>query len=146
MKNIKILILATLLAVGSFASAATQTDKHNWQTAKELVLEAAKYARQNGHNALLEHINRGGFEIENSYVFMINSRGFILAHPNRKDLVGTNRALERHYMDRMIDIIGEYNEGWIEYHFTDPKTGKNTPKLSYVKQISANAFIGAGVY
>lgn len=147
MKNIKILTLITIFAISGFVNAQIQKNsKHNWQAAKDLVLQAADYAHKNGNNILLAHINRGGFTVENSYVFMLNTRGFIVAHPYRKDIIGTNNALEKHYIERMLAIIWRYNEGWIEYRFTDPKTGEETPKLSYLKQTSPNTFIGAGVY
>lgn len=147
MKNIKILTLTILLALGSFANAESKNaGTHNWQAAKNLVLEAGNYAHQNGVNTLLNRINNGEFTTENSYIFMLDSRGFMLAHPYRKDLIGTNRALKQNYILRMISIVSQYGDGWIDYAFTDPKTGKTTPKLSYIKRISQNAFIGAGVY
>lgn len=147
MKNIKILTLTALLTIVGFANAQTQNNnKHNWQDAKKLVLQATNYAQKNGNNSLLKHINNGAFATENSYIFMLSSRGFVVAHPYRKDLIGKNTALEKHYIKRMLDTIWKYGEGWVEYSFTDPKTGKNSPKLSYIKQTSANTFIGAGVY
>lgn len=77
---------------------------------------------------------------------MLNTHGFVMAHPYRKDLIGTNRALEKFDIQRMLATIWQYGEGWVEYRFTDQKTGKYTQKLSYLKQTSPNTFIGAGVY
>ncbi|MBE8189848.1 MAG: hypothetical protein HAW58_03065 [Candidatus Thioglobus sp.] len=147
MQNIKILILTSLLTFGGFTTAQTQkTQTHNWKDAKDLVLQADDFVRQNGVKSLLKNINEGGFTTANSYVFMLDSSGFLLAHPYRKDLIGTNRALKANYIIRMISIVGKYSSGWIDYSFTDPKTDKTTPKLSFVKRISPSVFIGAGVY
>ena len=46
-------------------------------------------------------------------------------------------------------IVSSYGEGWVHYSFTNPATGRNEPKISYVKSIDWDgtpAAIGAGVY
>ena len=46
-------------------------------------------------------------------------------------------------------VVGSFGEGWIYYSFTNPVTGRDEPKASYVKSIDWNgtpAAIGAGIY
>lgn len=143
MKNINILMLSLLLSISTFVNADNQ---HNWQSAKSLAVEAAKFGLENDVLTLAKRINRGDFVTNNSYVFMLDTAGVILAHPNRKDIIGSNSALEKKYIKRIISIINQYGEGWIEYHFPNPKTGKDTAKLSYIIQTSPTTLVGAGVY
>ncbi len=46
-------------------------------------------------------------------------------------------------------IVGGFGEGWLYYSFSNPVTGRDEPKASYIKSIDwdgADAAIGAGVY
>ncbi len=59
------------------------------------------------------------------------------------DAFGNNYYKERY---RILSIV---EEGWIYYSFTNPETGRDEPKASYVKNIDWNgtpAAIGAGIY
>ncbi len=59
------------------------------------------------------------------------------------DAFGNNYYQERH---RILSTVGE---GWIYYAFTNPATGRDEPKASYVKSIDWDgipAAIGAGIY
>ena len=59
------------------------------------------------------------------------------------DIFGNDWFREQH---RIVNQVGE---GWIYYSFTNPATGRNEPKASYLKSIDwdgALATIGAGVY
>ena len=60
------------------------------------------------------------------------------------DIFGNDWFLEQH---RIVNLIGE---GWIYYSFTNPATGRDEPKSSYIKSIDWDggtlAVIGAGIY
>ena len=59
------------------------------------------------------------------------------------DIFGNDWFLEQH---RIVNLIGE---GWIYYSFTNPATGRDEPKSSYIKSIDWEgnpAVIGAGIY
>ena len=46
-------------------------------------------------------------------------------------------------------LVNNFGEGWIYYSFTNPATGRDEPKASYIKSIDWNgvpAAIGAGIY
>ena len=46
-------------------------------------------------------------------------------------------------------IVGDFGEGWLYYSFSNPVTGRDEPKASYIKSIDwggTAAAIGAGVY
>ena len=59
------------------------------------------------------------------------------------DAFGNDWFLEHHR------IVSNFGEGWIYYSFTNPATGRDEPKASYLKGIDwegTAAVIGAGVY
>ena len=59
------------------------------------------------------------------------------------DAFGNNYYRDRH---RLLSLVGE---GWIHYAFTNPATGIEEPKASYVKSIDWDgipAAIGSGIY
>ncbi|KAF3981071.1 MAG: hypothetical protein HFP78_08525 [Methylococcales symbiont of Hymedesmia sp. n. MRB-2018] len=143
---IKILVISLFLLSSMTAHAESKNDKHNWQIAKKLVLEATSFAKHHDQLSLFDTINKAQFVTPNSYVFALSTDGTVLAHSYQKDIIGQHTVLEEKYIQRMLDIINQYGQGWIEYHFTDPATGKDMPKLSYIKRVSEVVFVGAGVY
>ena len=59
------------------------------------------------------------------------------------DAFGNDWFLEHHR------IVSNFGDGWIYYSFTNPATGRDEPKASYLKSIDwegTAAVIGAGVY
>ena len=79
-----------------------------------------------------------------NFVFPPNpSREGLTFRQLRTDAFGNNYDKDRH---RIFSIV---EEGWIYYSFTNPATGRNEPKSSYVKSIvwdGTPVAIGAGIY
>ena len=53
------------------------------------------------------------------------------------------------YYKEAYRLISNFGEGWIHYSFTNPATGRDEPKASYLKSIDWDgnpAAIGAGIY
>ena len=53
------------------------------------------------------------------------------------------------YFNELYRIVSDFGEGWIYYSFTNPATGRDEPKASYVKSIDWDGTpgaIGAGIY
>ena len=58
-------------------------------------------------------------------------------------------AFGNDYYKELTRVMGHSDEGWIYYSFTNPATGRDEPKASYVKALDWGgipAAIGAGVY
>ena len=58
-------------------------------------------------------------------------------------------AFGNNYYKERRRILSSFDEGWIYYAFTNPATGRDEPKASYVKSIDWDgtpAAIGAGIY
>lgn len=117
--------------------------------------EAAAMINSKGVDAAISAISnpKGPFVWKDSYVFLMNLDGKMLAHPFKPELTKqdhvllitdpTDKALFVHF----VNLARKVGHGWVEYMW--PKPGKNTPskKLTYIYRVpNHNLFVGAGVY
>ncbi len=61
-------------------------------------------------------------------------------HSNLKDKLGFA------FMREFIKVAQTRGSGWVEYWWANPVTKKIQPKLSYIKKVNDNMFIGCGIY
>ncbi|MFP4427894.1 MAG: cache domain-containing protein [Desulfovermiculus sp.] len=117
--------------------------------------EAAALVNSKGLEEAIEQISdqKGPFVWKDSYVFLMDLEGQMLAHPFRPELTEkdhvllmtdpTDKALFVHF----VNLARGKGEGWVEYMW--PKPGKNTPqkKITYIYRVpETEYFVGAGVY
>ncbi len=117
--------------------------------------EAAALVNSKGLEEAIEQISdqKGPFVWKDSYVFLMDLEGQMLAHPFRPELTEkdhvllmtdpTDKALFVHF----VNLARGKGEGWVEYMW--PKPGKNTPqkKITYIYRVpDTEFFVGAGVY
>ncbi|MBR9985248.1 MAG: cache domain-containing protein [Desulfosarcina sp.] len=151
----KYFIVAFSLAVGWLAVNAWAEES---ATKDECVIkchEAAALINSKGFEAAIEEISnaKGSFVWKDSYVFLMNLDGKMLAHPFQPELTQqdhvllitdpTDKALFVHF----VNLARKVGQGWVEYMW--PKPGKNTPskKLTYIYRVPGqDVFVGAGVY
>ena len=151
----KFFIVAFSLAVGLLAVNAWAEGS---ATKDECVIkchEAAAMINSKGLNAAIEEISnpQGSFVWKDSYVFLMDLDGKMLAHPFQPELTHqdhvllitdpTDKALFVHF----VNLARKVGQGWVEYMW--PKPGKNTPskKLTYIYRVpDQDVFVGAGVY
>lgn len=151
----KISIVAFCLIVGLLSGNAGAEE---WATKDECVIkchEAAAMINAKGLDAAIKEISdpKGTFVWKDSYVFLMNLDGKMLAHPFRPELTKqehvllmtdpTDKALFVHF----VNLARKVGHGWVEYMW--PKPGKTTPskKLSYIYRVPGqDVFVGAGVY
>lgn len=143
-------VLSLLLAAPALANDSA--------TKEECVMkcrEAAALINSKGVEAGIEEISdqKGPFVWKDSYVFLMNLDGKMLAHPFRPELTNkdhvllmtdpTDKALFVHF----VNLARGKGEGWVEYMW--PKPGKTTPqkKITYIYRVpETEFFVGAGVY
>jgi hypothetical protein len=46
----------------------------------------------------------------------------------------------------MISLARDRGEGWLDYHWTNPVTGKIEPKSTFVKRVSGEELFAASGY
>ena len=149
------LYLATIVLAVLLVFPAMAAESATKEECVEMCREAAALITAKGVEKGIEKISdqRGPFVWKDSYVFLMNLDGKMLAHPfkpelTRKDHVllmtdPTDKALFVHF----VNLARTRGEGWVEYMW--PKPGKSTPhkKLSYIYRVpDTDLFVGAGVY
>ncbi len=143
-------LIIVLLAANAWAEESATKD--------ECVIkchEAAAMINSKGVDAAISAISnpKGPFVWKDSYVFLMNLDGKMLAHPFKPELTQqdhvllitdpTDKALFVHF----VNLARKVGHGWVEYMW--PKPGKNTPskKLTYIYRVpNHKLFVGAGVY
>jgi hypothetical protein len=144
------ILIVSMLSVSAWADDSATKD--------ECVVkchEAAALITSKGLDAAINEISdpNGDFVWKDSYVFLMNLDGKMLAHPFQPELTKkdhvllmtdpTDKALFVHF----VNLARKVGHGWVEYMW--PKPGKTTPskKLSYIYRVpNQDLFVGAGVY
>jgi hypothetical protein len=152
----KFFVLILVLTGFLLAGGATAADES--ATKEECVIkchEAAALINSKGLEEAIKQIGnpKGPFVWKDSYVFLMNMDGKMLAHPFQPELTKqphvllmtdpTDKALFVHF----VNLARTVGHGWIEYMW--PKPGKSTPskKLTYIYRVpNQDVFVGAGVY
>ncbi|MBF0443394.1 MAG: cache domain-containing protein [Oligoflexales bacterium] len=114
------------------------------------VKEVVDLIKLKGNDEAIKQINEGKFSWKDSYVFIINTDGVTMGHPERKDHIGKNQIDLKDsnglfFIKKFIEVAREKNEGWVTYMW--PKPGEKTPskKSTFVKK-AGNLIVGAGIY
>lgn len=152
-----VLVLGLCLAGNIFAESATKEEC----IAK--VKEAAQMFNEQGLYASIAEINnkKGKFVWKNTYVFIFDLDGTLVARAYRQGGIGKNYLKWKDYGDppkqpikEMVDLASNKGDGWVEYTFPKPEEFKkpqderiNSKKLSYIYRVPGKDFlVGAGIY
>ncbi len=153
MKNILLKSLLITLLFTCTELLATES-----ATKEESVIkcqEAAALINSEGLEAAIKAIGnpKGSFVWKDSYVFLMNMDGKMLAHPFQPELTKkkhvllmtdpTDKALFVHF----VNVAKNVGHGWVEYMW--PRPGKSTAskKITYIYKVpNHDYFVGAGVY
>lgn len=144
----KLITLGASLLLSATFSFADSTPAQ----AKALVEEGVAFCKEVGVSKCVEEFNKkeSKFVREDLYIWANDFDGVITAHP-KKPLKGKNLL---NYKDKQgTKLFSEFivkvkaeGSGWVDYVWAHPKTGKQTPKTSFVIGIGENQLIGAGAY
>ena len=151
----KLLITA---AVSAILFSAVNAVAGELATKDECVVkchEAAALINSKGVEAAIEMIGNptGPFVWKDSYVFLMNLDGKMLAHPMQPELTQHEHVLlvtdplDKALFVHFVNLARKVGQGWVEYMW--PKPGKNTPskKITYIYRVpNHELFVGAGVY
>jgi signal transduction histidine kinase len=145
-------LLALAVAVSAAAFAQTGTPKQ----AETLVTRAVAYAKQNGMEKLIQQTNQanGIFHVGSGsqlYIFIYDQAGICKAIGyNTQALVGKDRSDLKDssgflIIKAFLNTAKTKGKGWVDYKYSNPLTGKEEPKTSYVEACDG-LIIGAGIY
>lgn len=151
----KILIALAISTFVLFSSLAVAGEKATTEECIEKTHEAAAIINARGLEEAIKLIGdpKGPFVWKDSYVFLMDLKGKMLAHPMQPQLTryehvlletdATDKALFVHF----VNVAREDGEGWVDYRW--PKPGKKSPskKVTYIYKVpSKDLLVGAGVY
>lgn len=152
MKRISVVLSALLVGLcvagNVFAEEATKDEV----TAK--TKESAALVTEKGADAAKAEINKkdGQFVWKDTYVFMMDTDGVMLAHPVKPSLIGKN-LLEvkdskgKLFFQEFIDVAKKDGEGWVDYMWPKPGEKEDSEKTSYILLVpDTNVIVGAGIY
>ena len=138
------------LAGSAFAQGATKDEC----VAK--TKEAAAMINEKGIGATIEEINRkdGKFVWKDTYVFLMDLDGKMLAHPMSPALIGKNLLGMKDkgqpgklLFKEFVDVAKGKGEGWVDYMWTNPGDPMARKKVTYIYRVPGkDLFAGAGVY
>jgi len=116
-----------------------------------LVKEAAKFMNEKGFYPTVFEINKkeGKFVSKNTYVFLVDLEGHLLAHPFNSqfigmDMTGNKDSNGKFFVQDYIAVAKSKGEGWTEYMYPTPeelkkptpfKEKKYSKKISYVYRV-----------
>ena len=118
---------------------------------------AAEMLMQDKEAGIAEVANiNGKFVWKNTYVFLMNMEGRMLAHPaipqltektNLLDLVDKNKDNPKKIIIEFINIAKTNGDGWIWYKWPKPNSRTPVDKFTYIHRVGfTDLFVGAGIY
>ena len=144
-----IFIITTGLAALAWAESASKDEVISNCEA------AAKMIQEKGIDAASQAIGdkSGPFVWKDTYVFLMDLDGKMIAHPIKPELTEKDNLLQVADTDgkplfvEFVEVAGSKGQGWVDYMW--PKPGQDQPaaKSSYIYRVSGTPyFVGAGIY
>ncbi len=154
MRSLLLTFTMLVFSLYSFAETPAPTKAD----AQALVLEAVKYAKDNGKEKFFNEVRspNGKFHFKegtkkNLYIFVYDEKGVVLAHGVRLELTGKNRWNDKdpdgkYWIRDWTDLVHKSGSGWIEYkEFSPADKNKIMGKASFVELVDGMV-IGCGIY
>jgi hypothetical protein len=161
MRKVAAIALAVMVSVALAGSVMAESGVKEECVA--LCKDAAKFINEKGFYPGIAEINNkeGKFVTKNTYVFMMDLEGHLLAHPFNpqyigRDITGVKDTNGKLFNQESIAIAKTKGEGWTTYMYPTPEESKKpTPwkekisskKWSFVYRVPGkDLVVSAGVY
>ncbi|HKL48472.1 MAG TPA: cache domain-containing protein [Desulfuromonadales bacterium] len=157
MKKLLTLLVASLVLIIFSNPAFATEDRATAAECMKMTKKAAEMILEDKEAALKEISKKDGkFVWKDSYVFVMNLKGKMLAHPMMPGLMKMDSLLStpdknpedpKMLFVELVVTAGTEGEGWIEYMW--PKPGETEPsvKETYVYRVpGTDMFTAAGIY
>jgi signal transduction histidine kinase len=154
-QSLKTLVMGALLLGAPLAVHAADADRGTKDEAKAMAEKAAAYTEEHGVEAAKKAFNKSTaapeFHAKDLYVFVYDTKGTVLAHGSKEQMIGINRLdvpdpKGKEYIKDFVKIpSGE--AAWVDYYFRNPKTNEIEEKTSYVMHTKkTDVLVGVGAY
>lgn len=154
MKRAAIALMAVVIGLCLAANVLAESATKDECVAKSK--ESAKMINEKGLDAAVAEINnpKGKFVWKDSYVFLMDFDGKMLAHPMSPALVGQNVLDKTDKAQPGKPIFKEFvavaegkGEGWVDYMWPKPNEQASSKKNTYIYRVPGkNLLVGAGTY
>jgi len=141
--------------IASEAASAGAAKAISREEMVKFVEEAAAYVKQVGKEAALKEFSdpqgkfvRAGGEL---YIYAYDFNCVCLAHGYTPKLVGKDLTDKKDsagvlVIQKLRDTAAKDGQGFVEFGWNDPATGKEGRKLGYVLRIDQTLWLGSGIY
>ena len=157
MKKVAVAALAVLLGLFLAGNVLAESATKDECIAK--TKEAAKLINEKGLDAAVAEINKkdGKFVWKDSYVFLVDIDGKMLAHPMSPALIGKNvidmgdksedPAKATKLFKEFSEVAKSKGEGWVGYMWKNPDDPKPRKKISHIYRVPGkDVYAGAGIW
>jgi cytochrome c len=147
----KVAVIALVVMAGVVLAASVMAQSAIKDECVALCKDAAKFMNEKGYYPTVFEINKkeGKFVTKNTYVFMMDLEGHLLAHPFNQQYIGMDASGNKDsngkfYVQDYIAVAKSKGEGWTEYMYPTPeelkkdtpfKEKKRSKKISYVYRV-----------
>ena len=147
--------LLTIICLIGITTAALAADSATKDEVVSKCKEAAMLVKEQGINSAIKEIGNkeGSFVWKDSYVFLMDMDGKMLAHPIKPDLtqqkttVNIKDSQGKALFVEFINMANDKGEGWVDYLWPKPGEEKPVQKTSYIYRVPGTQyFVGAGIY
>ena len=117
--------------------------------------DAAKMIQKKGIDAAIQSIGdkKGPFVWKDTYVFLMDMDGKMLAHPIKPELTKRDNLVQvkdsggKPLFLEFIELANSKGKGWVDYMWPKPGQEKPSQKSSYIYRVpNTQYFVGAGIY
>lgn len=151
----KMVVLTAVMMMVCFLTATVWADSATQEEAVAKCKEAAALVKEKGLEGAVKTIGAktGPFVWKDSYVFLMDMEGNVLAHPmvpeltQRKDLLTVENSDGKFLFKEFIKLANEKEQGWVDYMFPKPGQEKPVAKSTYIQRVPGTQYlVGAGIY
>lgn len=141
--------------IKNFGSSRHEVSESRGNTAEAKILleKAILYIKEYGEEKAFKQFNNPNSEFfyKDLYIFVIDMEGNVLAHGGQIELVGTNQydlkdSVGKFFIREFIEELKDSDEAMVEYYWRNYDTLEIEYKMTYLKKIPGNKFIGCGIY
>ena len=147
----KVIVLAFIVMANVVLAASVMSQSTIKDECVALCKDAAIFMNEKGFYPTVFEINKkdGKFVSKNTYVFLVDLEGHLLAHPYNQQYIGMDMTGNRDSTGKLfvldyITVAKTKGEGWTEYMYPTPeelkkptpmKEKKSSKKISYVYRV-----------
>ena len=146
-------LTATLAALTLLACAPLRAAEPSDKDAIAMVEKGAAFIKAHGKDEMIRKLAARDPEFVQGALYVdlrdLHS-GIVLAHPINpsivgKDLTDVPDASGKKYRREIIELAAKKGQGWVDYQYKNPSTGKIEPKTTYILRVG-DVVLEAGIY